>query len=51
VGGRLGLRMHYAMCGFRRFAGGFAGEFYRTALKLSRVPEPLNIETNGAGRV
>lgn len=51
VGGRLGLRMHYAMCGFRRFAGGYAGEFYRTALKLSRVPEPLDIETNGADRV
>lgn len=41
VGGRFGLRMHYAMCGFRHFGGGYALEFYRTALHLGRQPEPL----------
>lgn len=41
VGGRLGLRMHYAMSGFRHFGGSNALEFYRTALRLSREPDPL----------
>lgn len=42
VGGSIGLRMHYLMCGFRHFAGARAGEFYRTALRLSRRPDPLD---------
>ena len=43
VGGSMGLRMHYLMCGFRHFAGARAGEFYRTALRLSRRPDPLDL--------
>jgi len=43
VGRRLGLRMHYAMCGFRQFAGADQWEFYRTALHLRRTPRPLQI--------
>ena len=42
VGGRLGLRLHYAMCGFRHFGGRLAVEFYRTALHLRRQPDPLD---------
>jgi NADH dehydrogenase len=42
VGGALGLRMHYLMSGYRHFGGGYAGEFYRTALHLRRHPEPLD---------
>jgi NADH dehydrogenase len=49
VGGALGLRMHYTMCGFRRFAAGYAGEFYRTALHLSRNPDALSIGPGAAG--
>ncbi len=41
VGGRIGLRMHYTMSGFRHFGGSNALEFYRTALRLSREPDPL----------
>ncbi len=44
VGGSMGLRMHYIMCGFRHFAGASAGEFYRTALRLSRRPDPLDLD-------
>lgn len=40
VGGRLGLRMHYTMSGFRHFGGANAREFYRTAFRLSREPDP-----------
>ncbi|MFP4374796.1 MAG: NAD(P)/FAD-dependent oxidoreductase [Spirochaetaceae bacterium] len=43
VGGAMGLRMHYFMCGFRHFAGARAGEFYRAALRLSRRPDPLDL--------
>ncbi len=43
AGGSLGLRMHYLMCGFRHFAGANAGEFYRTAARLSRRPDPLEL--------
>jgi NADH dehydrogenase len=50
VGGRLGLRLHYTMCGFRRFTGGYAGEFYRTALHLSRTPDLPEIESEGGYR-
>ena len=42
VGGKLGLRMHYFMNGFRHFGGGRAGDFYATALNLRRQPEPLD---------
>ncbi|MFP4010336.1 MAG: NAD(P)/FAD-dependent oxidoreductase [Spirochaetaceae bacterium] len=42
VFGRTGLRLHYAMCGFRQFTGGGAGEYYRTALRLGRRAAPLS---------
>lgn len=41
VRGRLGLRMHYAMCGFRHFRFREALEFYATALALTRMTDPL----------
>jgi NADH dehydrogenase len=43
VGGRLGLRMHYTMSGFRHFGGGYGGEYYRTALNLRRRPAALDL--------
>ena len=45
VGGSVGLRMHYFMCGLRHFPGAPAGEFYRTAARLSRRPDPLQLGT------
>lgn len=48
VGGRFGLRMHYAMCGVRHFGGGRAGEMYRTAINLNRQPEPLGTPPGGS---
>jgi NADH dehydrogenase len=48
TGGALGLRLHYTMCGFRRFAPGYGGEFYRTATRLSRTPDPLAPRPGGA---
>ena len=50
VGGRFGLRLHYAMCGFRHFPGAAAGEFYRTSFRLKRIPDPLEGVPPGAGR-
>jgi NADH:ubiquinone reductase (H+-translocating) len=47
VGGRLGLRMHYTMSGFRHFGGGYGGEYYRTALNLRRRPAPLDAPAAG----
>ncbi len=41
VGGRFGLRVHYLMCGIRSFGAADAVEFYKTALCLSRQPEPI----------
>jgi NADH:ubiquinone reductase (H+-translocating) len=41
VGNALGLRLHYAMCGFRHFGVREAWQFYKTALHLGRSPEPL----------
>jgi hypothetical protein len=41
LGGRMGLRMHYAMCGFRHFGGGEARHFYASALALRRRPDAL----------
>lgn len=40
VRGKLGLRMHYAMSGFRHFGFAQAIEFYKTALNTGRAPEP-----------
>ncbi|TVR67703.1 MAG: hypothetical protein EA427_12925 [Spirochaetaceae bacterium] len=40
VRGTLGLRMHYAMCGFRHFGVREALEFFKTALHLGRTPDP-----------
>lgn len=40
VRGGLGLRMHYVMCGIRHFGVRQALEFFRTALRLSRTPDP-----------
>lgn len=40
VGNRLGLRLHYTMCGFRHFGAKESWEFYKTALHLGRSPEP-----------
>ncbi len=50
VGGRFGLRLHYAMCGFRHFPGASTGEFYRTAFRLKRVPDPLRSTPSGDRR-
>lgn len=53
VRGRLGLRMHYSMCGFRHFGISQAWEFFRTAGRLSRRPDPLGLQTGsgpGMGR-
>ncbi len=36
VAGKLGLRLHYLMSGFRHFSAGAAFEFYRTAFNLKR---------------
>ena len=36
VGGRLGLRLHYLMCGFRHFGVTQTLQFYWTALRLRR---------------
>ncbi|TVR01084.1 MAG: hypothetical protein EA403_10800 [Spirochaetaceae bacterium] len=47
VGGRFGLRLHYSMCGFRHFPGAATGEFYRTALRLKRVPDPISANPPG----
>ncbi|TVQ37514.1 MAG: hypothetical protein EA384_11645 [Spirochaetaceae bacterium] len=41
VGGRFGLRLHYAMAGFRHFGAADAVEFYKTAFNLSRRPDPI----------
>jgi NADH dehydrogenase len=43
VGGRLGLRLHYGMSGFRQFPGGTALELYKTAFRLGRRPAPLEV--------
>jgi NADH dehydrogenase len=51
VGGKLGLRMHYFMSGFRHFRGGSRGEFFATALNLRHQPEPLDAtDDRGAQR-
>ena len=44
IRGRIGLRMHYAMCGFRHFRWEEARDFYRTAFRLSRVPDSIAAE-------
>ena len=49
VGGSLGLRMHYVMCGFRHFGGAEAREFYKTASKLRRTPQPLSVPDTTGG--
>ena len=41
VGGRLGTRLHYLMCGFRHFGARQAWQFYLTALNLKRRTRPL----------
>ncbi len=41
IGGRLGLRLHYLMCGFRHFSGRSSWACYRAALNLRRTPTPL----------
>lgn len=43
VGGRLGTRLHYAMCGFRHFGSRQAWNFYLTALNLRRRMHPLSV--------
>lgn len=40
VAGKLGLRMHYIMCGIRHFGGGLGTRFVGTALNLRRLPDP-----------
>lgn len=50
IGGRLGLRLHYLMCGFRHFGGRRAGTFYRAALNLRRTPAPLSSAAPPGGR-
>jgi hypothetical protein len=48
VGGKLGLRMHYAMCGFRHFGSPEPREFYRATLALNRSPAPLAADAGAA---
>lgn len=43
VGGKLGLRLHYFMCGFRHFGPAERWEFYKTALNLRRNPGSLEV--------
>lgn len=47
--GNFAMRLHYLMSGFRHFGGGRAREFYRTALRLRRVPDPLQPGGSAAG--
>ena len=48
VGGRLGLRLHYFMSGFRHFGAGEAAELYKTAFRLSRRPAPPDVKPGRA---
>ena len=43
VGGSLGLRLHYFMCGFRHWGARRTWEFYRTAARLSRKPGSMEL--------
>ncbi|MFW6215035.1 MAG: NAD(P)/FAD-dependent oxidoreductase [Alkalispirochaetaceae bacterium] len=43
VGGRLGIRLHYFMCGFRHFGAEQRREFYKTAGYLGRNPALLEV--------
>jgi NADH dehydrogenase len=43
IGGTLGLRLHYFMCGLRHFGSDERGEFYKTAGYLKRNPGLLEV--------
>lgn len=49
VAGKVGLRMHYTMCGVRHFGGGRSPEFFRTALSLGRYPDKLGAHGDSQG--
>jgi NADH:ubiquinone reductase (H+-translocating) len=48
VGGKLGTRLHYLMCGFRHFGPKQAWAFYSAALALNRRMRPIGTPTPAA---